>query len=44
MNDKFHKSSEIKKNLAENKITQMKELQLLKRLKDVSIKIAVELC
>ena len=25
MNDKFHKSSEIKKNLAENKISQMKE-------------------
>ena len=41
MNDKFHKSSEIKKNLAENKITQMKELAL-KEIKDVSIKIAVE--
>ena len=25
MNDKFHKSSEIKKNLAENKISQMKD-------------------
>ena len=25
LNDKFHKSSEIKKNLAENKISQMKE-------------------
>ena len=25
MNDKFHKSSEIKKNLAENKIIQMKD-------------------
>ena len=24
LNDKFHKSSEIKKNLVENKITQMK--------------------
>ena len=40
MNDKFHKSSEIKKNLAENKITQMKEAAL-KEIKDVSIKIAV---
>ena len=41
MNDKFHKSSEIKKNLAENKITQIKEAAL-KEIKDVSIKIAVE--
>ena len=41
MNDKFYKSSEIKKNLAENKITQMKEAAL-KEIKDVSIKIAVE--
>jgi F-type H+-transporting ATPase subunit b len=41
MNDKFHKSSEIKKNLAENKITQMKDAAL-KEIKDVSIKIAVE--
>ena len=41
MNDKFHKSSEIKKNLAENKIVQMKEVAL-KEIKDVSIKIAVE--
>ena len=41
MNDKFHKSSEIKKNLAENKIVQMKEAAL-KEIKDVSIKIAVE--
>ena len=40
MNDKFHKSSEIKKNLAENKIVQMKEAAL-KEIKDVSIKIAV---
>jgi F-type H+-transporting ATPase subunit b len=40
MNNKFHKSSEIKKNLAENKITQMKEAAL-KEIKDVSIKIAV---
>ena len=41
MNDKFHKSSEIKKNLAENKISQMKEAAL-KEIKDVSIKIAVD--
>ena len=27
LNDKFHKTSEIKKNLAENKISQMKDLQ-----------------
>tara|TARA_B110001452_G_C15156091_1_gene402244 strand:- start:193 stop:723 length:531 start_codon:yes stop_codon:yes gene_type:complete len=41
LNDKFHKSSEIKKNLAENKIKQMKEVAL-KEIKDVSIKIAVD--
>ena len=41
MNDKFHKSSEIKKNLAENKISQMRDAAL-KEIKDVSIKIAVE--
>jgi len=41
MNDKFHKSSEIKKKLAENKILQMKEAAL-KEIKDVSVKIAVE--
>jgi len=41
MNDKFHKSSEIKKNLSENKIAQMKDAAL-KEIKDVSIKIAVE--
>ena len=41
MNDKFHKSSEIKKKLAENKINQMKN-SALKEIKDVSIKIAVE--
>jgi F-type H+-transporting ATPase subunit b len=41
MNDKFHKSSEIKKNLTENKIAQMKNAAL-KEIKDVSIKIAVE--
>ena len=41
MNDKFHKSSEIKKKLAENKITQLKEVAL-KEIKDVSIKIAMD--
>ena len=41
MNEKFHKFSEIKKKLAESKITQMKEVAL-KEIKDVSIKIAVE--
>ena len=41
MNDKFHKSSEIKKNLGESKITQMKEAAL-KEIKNVSIKIAVD--
>ena len=41
LNDKFHKSSEIKKNLAENKISQMKEAAL-KEIKDASIKIAVD--
>ena len=41
MNDKFHKSSEIKKNLGENKITQMKEAAL-KEIKNVSIKIAID--
>ena len=41
MNNKFHKSSEIKKNLAENKISQMKDAAI-KEIKDVSIKIAVD--
>ena len=41
MNDKFHKSSEMKKSLAENKIIQMKEAAL-KEIKDASIKIAVD--
>ena len=41
MNEKFHKSSEIKKNLAQNKIKQMKEAAL-KDIKDTSIKIATE--
>ena len=41
LNDKFHKTSDIKKNLAENKITQMKEVAI-KEIKDTSIKIAVD--
>ena len=41
LNDKFHKSSEIKKNLIENKIGQMKEAAI-KEIKDASIKIAVD--
>ena len=41
LNDKFHKSSEIKKNLAENKINQMKE-KTIKEIKDASIKIAID--
>ena len=41
LNDKFHKTSEIKKNLAENKIGQMKEIAI-KEIKDASIKIAVD--
>ena len=41
MNDKFHKSAEIKKKLAETKITQMKEAAL-KEIKDNSVKIAIE--
>ena len=41
LNDKFHKTSEIKKNLAESKIDQMKEAAI-KEIKDTSIKIAVD--
>ena len=41
LNDKFHKSSEIKKNLAENKIGQMKDAAI-KEIKDASIKITVD--
>ena len=41
LNDKFHKSSEIKKNLAENKISQMKEAAI-KEIKDTSVKIALD--
>ena len=41
INEKFHKSAEIKKKLAETKITQMKEAAI-KEIKDTSIKIAVD--
>tara|TARA_B100001250_G_scaffold333798_1_gene299527 strand:+ start:253 stop:750 length:498 start_codon:yes stop_codon:yes gene_type:complete len=41
MNDKFHKSSEIKKNLTQTKISQMKEFAI-KEIKDTSIKIVIE--
>ena len=40
MNNKFHKSAEIKKNLAQTKISQMKEVAI-KEIRDTSIKIAV---
>ncbi len=41
MNDKFHKSAEIKKKLVETKINQMKEAAI-KEIKDNSVKIAIE--
>ena len=41
LNDKFHKTSEIKKKLTESKIVQMKEAAI-KEIKDVSIKIAID--
>ena len=41
MNDKFHKTTDIKKNLAQTKIIQMKE-SAIKEIKDTSIKIAVD--
>ena len=41
MNDKFHGSSEMKKELAKNKISQMKEAAL-KEIKDNSIRLAIE--
>ena len=41
MNDKFHKSSEIKKALAENKISQMKEYAI-KEIKDTSVRLTME--
>ncbi len=41
MNEKFHKSSEIKKNLTETKISQMKEAAI-NEIKLISIKIAID--
>ena len=41
LNDKFHKSSEIKKNVAQTKITQMKDTAI-KEIKNASVKIAVD--
>ena len=41
LNEKFHKSAEMKKKLAEAKINQMKEAAI-KEIKDTSIKIAVD--
>ena len=41
MNDKFHKSSEIKKIVPENKISQMKEAAI-KEIKDNSVRLAME--
>lgn len=41
MNEKFNKSAEIKKNLAQTKISQMKD-SAIKNIKDTSIKIAIE--
>ena len=41
MNDKFHKTVEIKKRSAETKIAQMKETAL-KEIRDTSVKIAID--
>ena len=41
LNDKFHKSSEIKKNSAKDKIIHMKEAAI-KEIKDASVKISVD--
>ena len=41
LNDKFHKSSEIKKNSAQVKISQMKD-KAIKEIKNTSVKIAIE--
>ena len=41
INDKFHRSAEIKKNLAQTKISQMKDTAI-KEIKDTSIKVAVD--
>ena len=41
LNDKFHKSSEIKKNSAQTKIAQMKDAAI-KDIKNTSVKIAID--
>ena len=41
LNDKFHKSSEIKKNSVQTKIAQMKD-SAIKEIKDASVKVAVD--
>ena len=41
LNDKFHKSSEIRKNSAETKIAQMKDAAI-KDIKNASVKIAID--
>ena len=41
MNDRFHKSSEIRKNIVQKKISQMKE-NAINEIKNASIKIAVD--
>tara|TARA_X000000368_G_C22811318_1_gene614799 strand:+ start:217 stop:714 length:498 start_codon:yes stop_codon:yes gene_type:complete len=41
INEKFHKSAEIKKKVAETKIYQMKEAAI-KEIKDTSVKIALD--
>ena len=41
LNDKFHKSSEIKKNIASSKISQMKDTAI-KEIKNTSIRLAID--
>ena len=41
MNERFHKSSEIKKNQAQTKISQMKDYAI-KEIKDASIRISID--
>ena len=41
MNDKYHKSAELKKNIAQMKIAQMKDATI-KDIKDTSVIIALE--
>ena len=41
LNEKFHRSSDLKKNIAENKINQMKE-NAIKEIRNASVKIAID--